>query len=62
VGKTSQGFENFQFLIKINDLESVPSGPARLRGILVYECKEGQQIIEYPDTDKLTLEIKSGPK
>lgn len=62
VGKTSEGYENFQFLIKINDLESVPGGPARLRGILVYECKEGQQIIEYPETDKLTLEIKSGSK
>ena len=62
VGKTSDGFENFQFLIKINDLESVPGGPARLRGILVYECKEGQQVIEYPESQKLMLEIPSGPK
>jgi hypothetical protein len=62
VGKTSTGFENFQFLIKINDLESVPGGKARLRGILVYECKEGQQVIEYPETDRLTLEIVSGSK
>ena len=62
VGKTSDGFENFQFLIKINDLESVPGGPARLRGILVYECKEGQQIIEYPESQKLILEIPRGSK
>ena len=62
VGNTSTGFENFQFLIKINDLESVPGGKARLRGILVYECKEGQQVIEYPETDRLTLEIVSGSK
>lgn len=62
VGKTSDGFENFQFLIKINDIESVPGGPAKLRGILVYECKEGQQVIEYPESQKLVLEIPSGSK
>jgi hypothetical protein len=61
-GSTSNGFEKFQFLMKVNDIESVPGGRAKFRGILVYECKEGQQIIEYPDTDTLILEVRNGPK
>lgn len=61
-GTSSTGFEHFQFLFKVNDIESVPGGPAKFRGVLLYECKEGQQIIEYPDTEKLILEVRNGPK
>ena len=62
VGTASNGFELFQFLIKIQDVESVPGGRAKLRGVLVYECKDGQQVIEYPDTDRLFFEVRDGPK
>jgi hypothetical protein len=54
--------ERFRWIMKIADPSTVANGRARLVGTLVYECREGQQVIEYPRSPELEFEVIDGRK
>jgi len=60
VGKSvevkSAGFESINYFFYVPN--EVPKGTTKFSGLLIYSCKEGIQTIYYPNSDKLTFEIK----
>lgn len=58
VGLSSDGkVETFSWVMRMTNHDSVAAGKARLTGTLVYECREGQQVIDYPRTHRLEFEV-----
>lgn len=49
--------QTFRYVFKLINPNSVGVGEAMLRGTLTYDCREGQQVIEYPDTPLLEFQI-----
>lgn len=49
--------QSYRYVFTLNNPRSVGMGEAVLRGTLTYDCKEGQHVIEYPDTPLLEFQI-----
>lgn len=54
---SDRNIETFAWVMRIPEPGNVAAGRARLVATLVYECREGQQVVEYPQIPGLEFEV-----